>query len=273
MRQAKKKGQQEKLEDLIRDLERDLSEGKSQVAALEEAYKRLEESERLCRELASENRQLLTEVAALQERCAGREESERQVGALRRQLEVLEAEHAHAVARNREFEQVSCAQTSQAPLATETYSAVMTEITADPVRGARVVQSWFRQNRRVAMGLAGVLVLGLMAVLVVGRSEPARSQRPPTTFSDRGAPMENALEAVGKPAQQAAPRIRGVFQTTRPTRVYSEPSEESDRVADIGKGTRVHVVNAQNGWLEIHSKHGRPPGFIRRDTAERVASN
>ena len=47
---------QEKLEALMRDLERDLSEGKSQVVALEETHKRLQESERICQELADENR-------------------------------------------------------------------------------------------------------------------------------------------------------------------------------------------------------------------------
>jgi hypothetical protein len=149
----------------------------------------------------------------------------------------------------------------------------VTEIAAYAARVFRVARSWFRENRRVAIGLAGVLGIALLAVLVLQRSEPARSDRLPATFAERGAPVETAVEAVGKRAPQAAPRTRGVFQTTRPTRVYSEPSEESDRVADIGKGTRVHVVNAQNGWLEVHSKHGRPPGFIRRDSAERVGSN
>ena len=39
------KQQREKLQALIRDLERNLAEGKSQMAALEETHKRLQESE------------------------------------------------------------------------------------------------------------------------------------------------------------------------------------------------------------------------------------
>jgi hypothetical protein len=34
----------------------------------------------------------------------------------------------------------------------------------------------------------------------------------------------------------------------------------------------VSVVNRRDGWLEIHSKHGRPPGFIRTEVAARVAA-
>src|SRR5688572_3665692 len=102
MKQPKRQKQQEKLDDLIRDLERDLSEGKSQVAVLEEAYKRLDESERLCRELADENRRLVTENSGWRERSAKNEENE---STLQQQLEALQSEHERAVERNRELEQ------------------------------------------------------------------------------------------------------------------------------------------------------------------------
>lgn len=274
MRQPKRQKQQEKLEDLIRDLERDLSEGKSQVVALEETYKRLEESERLCQELAGENRRLLAEISAWQERCARGEESERQLRALRRQLQTLEAEHARAVERNLQLEPGIAASGLTAGAPSARNSALMAAIAAYAARAKQAAQSWVGENRRVAAGLAGVLVLVLAAVLALPGSKPERPDRPPTPFSERGAGAEPVPEAAVKPAAvQSAPRVRGVFQTIRPTRVYSEPSEDSDRVADIGKGTRVNVVNGRNGWLEIHSKHGRPPGFIRRDAAERVASN
>jgi hypothetical protein len=35
----------------------------------------------------------------------------------------------------------------------------------------------------------------------------------------------------------------------------------------------VNVVSARDGWLEIRSKNGRPPGFIKSDTAVRVGQN
>jgi len=36
---------------------------------------------------------------------------------------------------------------------------------------------------------------------------------------------------------------------------------------------KVSVVNSRDGWLEIQSKHGRPPRFIRRDVAARVGTD
>jgi hypothetical protein len=35
----------------------------------------------------------------------------------------------------------------------------------------------------------------------------------------------------------------------------------------ISKGTRVAVVRSVGDWLEVRSKHGNPPGFIRTDDA------
>jgi hypothetical protein len=52
--------------------------------------------------------------------------------------------------------------------------------------------------------------------------------------------------------------------------VYAAPTELSRSLGDIEPGVHVNVVNARNGWLEIHSKHGRPPGFIREEAAVRV---
>ena len=271
MRQPKRQKQQEKLEDLIRDLERDLSEGKSQVASLEETYRRLEECERLCQELSSENKRLAAEIAVWQERSARGEESEKQVKALRLQLETLEAEHARVVARDRELEQGIAAKISA--ITPSEPNAAVRDIAAYAVRTRQLLRSWLRENRRVATAITGVLVIVLVAALVLRRSELEKPDRPPTPFADRVPSLEPVREAVAKPAVSAAPRMRGVFQTIRPTRVYSEPDEASNLVAEIGKGTRVNVVNSQNGWLEIHSKHGRPPGFIRRESAERLTSN
>lgn len=273
MRQPKRQKQQEKLEDLIRDLERDLSEGKSQVAALEETYKRLEESERLCQELADENRRLVAEITVWQERCARSEESERQLSTMQRQLETLQAEHARATERNRELEQTRVANTQPFVASNAPATAFIRNTAAHAMRATQVLQAWVRENRRVAVGGAGALVLLLMAVVTIQRSESDRQDRAPTPFPEPLAAVAGAPDAAARPATKAVPRIRGIFQTVRPTRVYSEPSEDSDLVADLGKGTRVNVVDSQNGWLEIHSKHGRRPGFIRRDAVQRVASN
>ncbi len=269
MKQPKRQKRQEKLEDLIRDLERDLANGKSQVAAFEETYKRLDESERLCQELADENRRLAREIAVWQERCARAQETGRRPSDLQPQPSTSAASDARATKGNPDLEEASAAKTQGAMAASAAAAAFMRDVAAHAARTAQTARAWVGENRRVALGLAGVLVLSLAAVLMLRTVELQRPDRAPTPFTEPVAAVGRAPE----PAAPASPGVRGVFQTVRPTRVYSAPSENSDRVADIGKGTRVNVVSSQNGWLEIHSKHGRPPGFIRRDAARRMASN
>ncbi|MGH7886630.1 MAG: hypothetical protein ACREPG_02110 [Candidatus Binatia bacterium] len=65
----------------------------------------------------------------------------------------------------------------------------------------------------------------------------------------------------------------GTYEITQSSRVYAAPSELSQQMGDIEPGVRVNVVNSKNGWLEIHSKHGRPPGFIRKESARVLAQN
>jgi hypothetical protein len=64
----------------------------------------------------------------------------------------------------------------------------------------------------------------------------------------------------------------GTYKVIQPSRVYAAPNELSRSLGDIEPGINVDVVDAREGWLEIHSKHGRPPGFIRREVAARLAS-
>jgi hypothetical protein len=57
----------------------------------------------------------------------------------------------------------------------------------------------------------------------------------------------------------------GIYETLRQTTVYEEPSSSARPVAQIGKGTEVTVVRSIGEWLEVRSKHGKPPGYIRPD--------
>ena len=69
----------------------------------------------------------------------------------------------------------------------------------------------------------------------------------------------------------AAPARRGaepgVYETRRATTVYEEPIGSARAVTQIAKGTEVTVVRSVGEWLEVRSKHGNPPGFIRVDDA------
>jgi hypothetical protein len=59
----------------------------------------------------------------------------------------------------------------------------------------------------------------------------------------------------------------GVYETLRSTNVFEEPSASSRIVANIPGGVRVNVVGSTGSWLEVRSKSGKPPGFIRRGDA------
>ena len=62
----------------------------------------------------------------------------------------------------------------------------------------------------------------------------------------------------------------GVYETTRPTSVYEDPSSTSRVISQIDSGTRINVVSSAAGWLEVRSKRGNPPGYVRSDDARLI---
>jgi hypothetical protein len=79
-------------------------------------------------------------------------------------------------------------------------------------------------------------------------------------------------ERASAPTVRQSPRVAGTYQMTRASRVYAGPSEFSQSIGDIEAGVKVSVVDNRDGWLEIHSKHGRPPGYVRSEVATRVGA-
>jgi len=80
--------------------------------------------------------------------------------------------------------------------------------------------------------------------------------------------------AVGRAPTEPSPTViwpkpaePGSYEITRPTTVYEGPSDNSRQVATITMGTRVNVVGSAGDWLEVRSRRGNPPGFIRREDA------
>jgi hypothetical protein len=139
-----------------------------------------------------------------------------------------------------------------------------------------------QQRRFGVLPAVAVLAVGTAAVAgIVGMSsndffaakEPAVA---PETVADE--PFEATAKTPQQfskqtPATKSAPRLRGTFETTRPTQIYSRPSENSSLIASIGRGMKINVVDSRDGWLEIRSKHGRPPGFIRQEAAMKIDRN
>jgi chromosome segregation ATPase len=117
---------------------------------------------------------------------------------------------------------------------------------------------------------------------IAERAVAPRTQQAVVETQARPAPQHTAAQAKAVANDNAAPASvanqpaktqtasLGPYQIVRSSRVYAAPSELSRYIGEIEPGVNVNVVNARDGWLEIHSKHGRPPGFIRREAAARL---
>lgn len=87
------------------------------------------------------------------------------------------------------------------------------------------------------------------------------------TAATRAPDMAASLPVPAGARRTAEP---GVYETTRATSVYENPSSASRVVSQIGSGTRINVVRSAGDWLEVRSKHGKPPGYVRSDDARLI---
>jgi SH3 domain-containing protein len=94
----------------------------------------------------------------------------------------------------------------------------------------------------------------------VERVASSRTQQPAASAPPR--PADTPPPAPSRRGAQP-----GTYETIRPTTVYEEASGSSRVLTKIPKGTRVEVVRSSGDWLEVRSKHGNPPGFVRADDA------
>jgi hypothetical protein len=84
------------------------------------------------------------------------------------------------------------------------------------------------------------------------------------------APGSSARSVKTAPSRTPAERRSaepGVYEVIRATTVREEPSTTARRVTEINKGTKITVVRTVGSWLEVRSKQGRPPGYVRLDDA------
>ena len=99
-----------------------------------------------------------------------------------------------------------------------------------------------------------------IAALQAGSNETTRPRRSPERQ------VHSRREATRVADQNLSPETR-FYETVRSTSVFEEPSASSRKVGSIPNGTKVRVVGSTGDWLEVRSKSGRPPGFIRQDDA------
>lgn len=88
-----------------------------------------------------------------------------------------------------------------------------------------------------------------------------------TRVPSPAAPRTASLPAPAAPTRTGG---AGVYETTRTTSVYEGPSSAARVVTQINRGTRINVVGSSGDWLEVRSKHGNPPGYVRADDARLI---
>lgn len=95
--------------------------------------------------------------------------------------------------------------------------------------------------------------------------------------SKRGNPPgyipERSARPTGAPITKKSFFAAGSYIATADTPVREGPGLRYRTVAKITKGMKVHVVDAEGNWLKVQSKHGNPPGYIEKRSAEHQQTN
>ncbi len=97
---------------------------------------------------------------------------------------------------------------------------------------------------------------------------PNASRSPAARRTASRAP--DTAASLPQPAAARRTAAPGVYETIRPTSVHEDPSSASRVVSQIGGGTRINVASAAGGWLEVRSRRGNPPGYVRSDDARPI---
>jgi chromosome segregation ATPase len=95
----------------------------------------------------------------------------------------------------------------------------------------------------------------------------AQKQTDKVAAAPPAAREKTAAKSVETSPPPAAKRITeaGTYEVVRDSAVLEKPSVSAREVALVQRGTIINVVGSQGEWLEVRSKYGKPPGYIRRD--------
>jgi predicted nucleic acid-binding Zn-ribbon protein len=299
------KERQHSLQASIAELERERSAAKEKEQELDAAHERLHEMEQLCQKLHDENRRLEEETSRLQERlgvgplmnarspladtppspalpstihAAGKPTGASIDSAISDQLAIIPINDFDENDAHHNY-------LSRAASASEIHRVNEGDL-KQPIRNSGK-RSWYFGivPAMIAVAIAVGFAVGVLDMTfdTFSRSDeialgPDTRVEEPGASSDTASPKSKRSGRAAitpspdneRPKETAAPRLRGTFKTTRSTQIYSGPSENSALIASVGPGMKINVVSSHDGWLEIRSKHGRPPGFIRQEAAERI---
>lgn len=71
-----------------------------------------------------------------------------------------------------------------------------------------------------------------------------------------------AVQGGGSERRDSRAATESKYQTISDTQVRSGPGLHYPAVADLTKGTKITVVDNDNGWLKVESKRGNKPGYV-----------
>jgi hypothetical protein len=94
--------------------------------------------------------------------------------------------------------------------------------------------------------------------------------RPSPTRSLAGAKAASRAPDTAPPVAAKRTAEPGVYEVTRTTSVHEGRSSSSRVVSQISRGTRINVVSSAGDWLEVRSRRGNPPGYVRSDDARPI---
>ena len=277
--------EQDKLKAQIADLQRELDTGKEKVQELDATCERLAGMERVCQELGEENRRLEEDISRWQERLAESEETQTHVSTLRQQLDELQTKQAAVSEANSLID--GLADKSGNPIDLSSDDSAARAHVANDEEIKPLIQTPGKRTRRVGMiaatGAIAIVATVAVGVLNTGSHKPSGSKELAVTSEavsiEQSIPIDagsKALKTSGTASEaneipkQIRRRVQGTFKIICSTQVYSEPSDTSRLIANIKPGMKINVVDSRDGWLEIRSKHGRPPGFVRQTAAVRI---
>jgi chromosome segregation ATPase len=280
--------EQDKLKVQIADLQRELDTGKEKVQVLDATCERSAEMERLCQELREKNRRLEEETSRWQERLVESEETQTQVSTLRQHRVELQAQQVAVSEANSLIDGLGDKSSNPIDLSSDDSAARVHMANDEEIKP--LIQTPGKRTRRFGMiaatGAIAIVATVAVGALNTGSNKPSGSKElavaPETVSIEQSIPIEAGSETLKRssPAsganefpKQIRRRVQGTYKITRSTQVYSEPSDTSRLIANIKPGIKINVVDSRDGWLEIRSKHGRPPGFVRQTAAVRIDQN
>lgn len=96
------------------------------------------------------------------------------------------------------------------------------------------------------------------------------STPPPSAVRQTASRSPASAETLPRPAAGRATTSLGPYETIRATAVHEDPSSTSRVISQISGGTKINVVSSAGGWLEVRSRRGNPPGYVRAEDARPI---